>query len=107
MASSSSSSRPFPFWLGLGFVLIGLGMLTGAYFAWRSQDRFMKETVQAEGEVVDLEWNKGSARAVVKFRAQDELEYTVKGSVWSKPPSHEKGEKVNVAYYPDNPADAR
>jgi hypothetical protein len=93
--------------IGLLFATIGLGLLTGCLFAYRSQDRFYGGALSAEGTVVDLEWSRGSARSVVTFRADDELEYTVKGSVWSKPPAHEKGEKVKVVYHAGRPQEAR
>jgi hypothetical protein len=104
---SASSDPNVGRWIGLIFATVGLGLLTGCFFAYRSQDRFYGSALSAEGTVVDLEWRGNSARSVVSFRADDELEYTVKGHIWSKPPAHEKGEKVKVVYHAGRPQDAR
>lgn len=104
--SASSDSR-FGRWFGLIFATVGLGLLTGCFFAYRNQARYHGNALSAEGTVVDVEWRGGSARSIVTFRADDELEYTVRGNVWSKPPAHEKGEKVKVVYHAGRPQEAR
>jgi hypothetical protein len=93
--------------VGVIFAIVGLGLLTGCFFAWRSQNAFYGNAMTAEGTVVDLEWQGNSSRSVVTFRADDELEYTVKGNVWSRPPAHDKGEKVKVVYHAGRPSEAR
>jgi len=94
------------------FVLAGLGLLAGGFFAYRSAVNFAESALSAEGEVIDLskkyirekEGGRSMSYApVVKFidRKGDVQEFESRTS--SNPPSYRRGDKVVVLYEADNP----
>jgi hypothetical protein len=92
--------------------LAGLGLLTGAYFAIRSELSFRASALSASGTVVDLIRTTDSRRTTVyrpvfEFTDRTDRVYRITGSVASDPPSYERGEKVTVCYRPDNPENAQ
>ncbi|NZA27241.1 DUF3592 domain-containing protein [Luteimonas sp. SJ-92] len=93
------------------FAAIGVGMLLGALLLFSGTRSFLAEAVRAEGVVVDLERSRSSEsttyRPVVLFTAQDGQEATFVSSSGSNPPSHRRGERVQVLYPPGRPEEAR
>jgi hypothetical protein len=95
----------------LVFGLIGLGLLTGAYFAAKSEITFRTGAVTALGKVVDLVPTVDSRRRtfyepVFEFTDRNDRVHRITGSLASNPPSYERGEIVTVRYKPQNPESA-
>jgi hypothetical protein len=92
------------------FTLVGVGMLIGAFFWYRSTSTFLEEAATANGTVVDLARSRSSDsttyRPVVQFISQNGERIEFISSSGSNPPSHTKGEKVEVLYLPAEPQKA-
>jgi len=84
------------------FLLIGLGLLAGAYFVYRNTSEFVDTARRAQGTVVAL---RGGAPEV-QFRTEQGREVQFTSSVSSKPPSYRVGETVEVLYHKDQPENA-
>lgn len=93
------------------FGLIGLALLAGAVFARLQVSRAEANFVSTQGDVVAMVRgtgrSSGSTAPEVRFIARDGRSYTVRGTVYSNPPAHKVGDRVDVQYDPANPADAR
>ncbi|MFJ3638338.1 DUF3592 domain-containing protein [Streptomyces sp. NPDC090108] len=100
---------------GALFLAIGLALAGGSV-------SFLSEAKRAPGTVVGMDWRSGSsgqhgvgrrthsgptAHPVVAFTAADGVRRTFTGSVGSKPPAYDEGERVEVLYRPGSPEDAR
>lgn len=94
------------------FLVIGLGLLAGSFFAVRSELRFRDGAVETEGQVVELlaRRSSGSDRRdsvsyvpVFIFTLPDGTKRRVEGSVSSNPPCCTVGERVRVRYRPEAP----
>jgi hypothetical protein len=95
----------------LVFGLVGLGLLTGAFFALRSEISFRAGALSAPGTVLDLAPttdSKGTTmyKPVFEFTDRSDRMHRITGSVASSPPSFERGEAVTVRYRPENPENA-
>lgn len=93
------------------FGLIGLGLLTGAFFVLNSELSFRSGSLTAEGTVVDLVTTTGSKggiiyKPVVEFVDRNDRKHQFTGSYASSPPPHERGESVTVRYRPEDPRNA-
>ncbi len=100
-------------WLFLG---VGLAMLVGAALLANATRGFLARAVSAQGTVVDLEASSskdsdGRAttyyRPIVQFVAANGERLEVRSRTGSNPPSHARGETVEVLYAPDEPRSAR
>jgi hypothetical protein len=97
------------------FLLIGLGMLTGAFFMYRNTSQFLETAVTAQGTVVELVESRSSDSSsnsimyapVVNFIDKKGVEVKVYSSTSSNPPSYFVGEKVEVLYAPETPQNAK
>lgn len=95
------------------FGLIGVGLLAGAGFAYRSAVAFAAEAVRTQGTVVDLEADRSDSsgstlyRPVFEFSDRDGRSVRVSGKTASSPPSHRRGDRVTVLYPPGAPEEAR
>jgi hypothetical protein len=93
------------------FSLIGLGMLVGAFFWYKSTNAFLAEATKAEGSVIELRLSRSSDSTtyapVVNFVTRKGEEITFVSSVSSNPPSYRVGEKVDIFYLPANPYEAK
>jgi len=103
-------------WLVHLFTLIGLGLLTGAFFTYRSTAEFIDTASTAEGEVIDLvrssstssSGSSGSTyRPVVTYLDQHGKTVEFISTAGSNPPSYRRGERVKVFYSQDNPQAAK
>jgi len=93
------------------FGLVGLGLLTGAFFAVRSEINFRTGAISVPGTVVDLEPTQGRRggtlyKPVFKFTDRNDRVHRITSSLASSPPSFRRGEVVTVRYRPENPNDA-
>jgi len=95
----------------LVFGLVGLGLLTGTFFALSSEISFRAGALSAPGTVVDLVPTTDSEgetlyKPVFEFTDRNDRVRRVTGSVASRPPSYGRGEAVTVRYRPENPENA-
>lgn len=98
-------------WLiGGVFFLVGLGMLAGCFFSWRSTAEFTAHAVHAEGTVADQAYRSsskgGTYSPVVEFTDQQGQKIHFTGSIGSSSPAYARGDKVSVLYDPANPEHA-
>ncbi|HET8941257.1 MAG TPA: DUF3592 domain-containing protein [Rudaea sp.] len=100
------------FWaVGIIFLVIGLGLLTGGFFLWRSKTNFIAHALHADGTVTDLDYQRGSKGSgtyhpVVQFTAQDGKIIHFTSSTGSKPAAYSRGDRLRVFYDAANPEDA-
>lgn len=97
------------------FVLIGLGLLIGAYVLHRSKEEFVANALTAEGTVVDFEvftvgMHQSERREdrvpVIEFETEqgDEIRFTVDSyAAWA---DYSQGDTVTVLYDRNDPTDA-
>jgi hypothetical protein len=94
----------------LGFVVLGVGLLVGSAFAYRSTRTFLTGAVSAEGTIVAYAESRDpdghlSYYPVVSFRAKDgqRVEFQARTGGHRRGPL---GERVAVLYDPRNPHEA-
>ena len=94
------------------FSAIGLSLLVGCFFLYKSTHDFIKRSVQTSGEVTDYKIETDSDGSetyypIVQFKtSQGELiEFTSRYG--GKPPAFSTGEVVSVLYDPTAPEKAR
>lgn len=107
-----ASARP-PRWLGLVFVLVGLGLLAGAGVAAWLEVEFRRQAVETDGRVVAMLSRTGSSSGsggqsttytpVFAFRLPDGKEIRVEAGFSSSPPCCRVGEAIRVRYDPARP----
>ncbi|MGA9335355.1 MAG: DUF3592 domain-containing protein [Rudaea sp.] len=96
---------------GIIFLVVGLGMLTGGFFLWRSQANFVAHALHADGTVTDLDYQRGSKgkgtyHPVVEFSAQGGKIIHFTSSTGSNPASYSRGDHLRVLYDGANPEHA-
>lgn len=94
--------------IGVLFAVIGLGLLLFCVFSYRSTSAFIDAAAGVPGTVVDLARSTSSSttssgssstyRPVVSFQDKTGQEHEFIASVGSNPPSHRKGDVVEVLY---------
>ncbi|MDX3775717.1 DUF3592 domain-containing protein [Chromatiaceae bacterium AAb-1] len=93
------------------FTLVGIGMLIGSLFMYRSTSSFLEEAVKAEGTVVELVRSRSgdstTYQPVVQFTAQHGQPIEFISSTGSNPPSYSEGQNVEVLYRAGEPQNAR
>ncbi|WNO07766.1 DUF3592 domain-containing protein [Teredinibacter sp. KSP-S5-2] len=93
------------------FTLVGLGLLLGAFFVYKNTQDFMRDSLAAEGVVVDLVRSRSSDsttyRPVVQFETRDGTLVEFTSSMGSNPPSYSRGEVVQVLYQSSSPEQAK
>ncbi|MBN2087088.1 DUF3592 domain-containing protein [Candidatus Peregrinibacteria bacterium] len=88
------------------FIIVGLSLLTGAYYTYKNTNDFIGKSISANGEVLDMEIG-DTYRPIVQFTTQDGKAITFTGSVGSNPPQYNIGENVEVLYIAENPQEAK
>jgi len=93
------------------FGLIGLGLLTGAFFSVKSEIAFRTGAISVPGKVVDLITTHDSNwrtlyKPVFEFTDRNHQVHRITWSVASDPPSYVRGQTVTVRYKPENPESA-
>lgn len=105
------------YWLaGSIFFVVGLGMLTGGFFAWRNHEEFRAHALKTEGVVIDFvrhvsdDSKRGKSvtyAPLVKFTDQNEHVIQFSSSVSSGSPGYSRGDRVAVLYDPTTPEKAQ
>jgi hypothetical protein len=97
--------------LSIIFFLIGIGMLIGGIFAYRSNQQFLQSSLKSKGTVTSLDLrhssDSSSYHPVVQFRTLKNQIINFTSSVGSNPASYQVGETVEVNYDPTNPNSAK
>lgn len=100
------------FWIvGILFLLIGLGLLTGGFFMWRSKADFVAHALHADGTVTGLDYQRsskgsGTYHPLVQFTAQDGNIVNFTSDSGSRPAAYSRGDHLPVLYAAANPEDA-
>jgi hypothetical protein len=99
------------------FGLVGLGMGIGEFFILKSVFEFRSQAVVVDGEVVDFVTSRGSKGGtmyapVVRYSVPapeggSGETHEIRGSVSSSSRGYDIGERVEVMYLPDAPAEGR
>ncbi len=97
------------------FTIIGIGMLVGAFFMYKSANEFLETSITAEGTVIDLLRSRSSSssdnsityKPLVEFTEKEGNRIEFSSSTSSNPPSYSVGEKVEVLYNPESPNKAK
>jgi Protein of unknown function (DUF3592) len=101
------------------FILVGIGLLVGAFSMYKNTSSFVTEASRAEGTVVDFQMSRRgrtyspmSRRGrtyspIIHFISQEGKKVEFISSVGTNPPSYSKGQKVEVLYQPTEPQNAK
>ena len=97
---------------GLIFLVLGVGLLVGCFFAFVRTQRFLASAREAQAEVVALQQRVGSGNErsyypVLRFRTQEGSTKEVVSNVGSNPPRYKEGDSVVVLYDPAQPDNVR
>jgi len=92
------------------FTLVGLAMLTGAFYAYKSTKTFLETATRTEGTVIELIRSRSDGsdtyKPVVHFVDQEGKSIEFSSSTSSNPPSYSVDERVGVLYDPAKPEHA-
>ncbi|WPN51990.1 DUF3592 domain-containing protein [Pseudomonas sp. P9_2] len=92
------------------FSIVGVVLLVGAIFAYKSSSEFLTVAVPAQGTIIDLIKNTSgdsvSYHPVVRFITNDGQTVEFKSSTGGHASSYPVGETIEVLYTPHNPEDA-
>ncbi|MBI3186628.1 MAG: DUF3592 domain-containing protein [Gammaproteobacteria bacterium] len=93
------------------FTLVGLGMLTGAFFLYQNTSNFLEHATRVDGTVIELIPSHSSDsttyKPVVAFTTLEGQKLEVTSSVSTNPPAYSKGESVDIFYLPAEPHNAK
>jgi hypothetical protein len=94
------------------FSALGLAMLAGALLWYQSVKSFVSAASVAQGTVAELVRSQSGSdsptyRPVVRFIAANGQAVEFTSSAGSNPPSHSRGEKIEVLYQPSDPQNAK
>lgn len=94
------------------FSLIGIGVLIGAYYFYNNTKSFLENSHTTTGTVTQLIKTTSSEGSVlyqprIRFTTDKGEQITFTSGTSSNPPSHKKGDVVDVYYQIDNPQKAK
>lgn len=93
------------------FTAIGLGLLVGTFFSYKSTQDFLGSALATEGTVIELVRSRSSDsvtyKPVVRFMTRDGSLIEFMSSSGSNPPSYYEGERVEVLYQEFSPQQAK
>lgn len=93
------------------FTFVGIAMLAGAFFLYQETRSFLAEAARTEGTVVNFMQTYSNHAVtyapVVHFVNRNNEAIVFVSSTATNPPGYEKGEKVEVLYFPAKPQEAR
>jgi hypothetical protein len=97
---------------GLIFLVLGVGLLVGCFFAVTRTKRFLANAHEAQAEVIALQHRVGthherSYYPVLRYRTQQGTTQEVVSNVGTNPPRYKEGDSVVVLYDPAQPDNVR
>jgi hypothetical protein len=99
--------------IGPIFLIAGVGLLVGCFFAFSRTKRFLASAQEARAEVIGMQERIGNNHRdrvyypVLRYRTQKGATQEVVSSVGSSPPRHKEGDSVVILYDPAKPNDVR
>jgi Protein of unknown function (DUF3592) len=98
--------------IGPIFLIVGVGLLLGFFFAFSRTRRFLASAQEARAEVIGVKQSIGNSRdrvyyPVLRYRTQQGDTKEVVSSVGSNPPRYKEGDSLVVLYDPAQPGDVR
>ena len=98
-------------WIGPAFTVIGLATVLLGIYLGKNRAAFLEVSRKGQGEVVSLNSKRSDDGyvyyPVVRYSPPgSDRSLTFEHDVGSSPPSYRVGEKVEVLYHPDDPANA-
>jgi hypothetical protein len=99
--------------IGPIFLIVGVGLLLGSFFAFSRTRRFLASAQEARAEVVGMQERIGNDHRsrvyypVLRYRTQQGATKEVVSSVGSSPPRHKEGDSVVILYDPAKPENVR
>lgn len=98
--------------IGPIFLVVGVGLLLGFFFAFSRTRRFLASAQEARAEVIGMKQSTGSSRdrvyyPVLRYHTQQGTMKEVVSSVGSSPPRYKEGDSVVILYDPAQPGDVR
>ncbi|RYU93694.1 DUF3592 domain-containing protein [Emticicia agri] len=89
------------------FLIIGIGFLGGAIYAYISNKNFIEKATKASGRVINFHSNrKGSKAPVVEYSDAKGQAHFYYHNVYTKPSAYDLGETVEIYFNPADPEDA-
>lgn len=97
---------------GLIFLVAGVGLLVGCFFAITRTQRFLANARGAQAEVIALQQRLGTGQErsyypVLRYQTQEGSTQEVVSSVGSNPPRYKEGDSVDILYDPAEPDNVR
>lgn len=95
--------------ISLIFTFVGLVLLWGANYSYKTTTEFQQNAVSAKGTVISLAESRSKGRTLYKPVVEysyNNQSFQIKGSVASRPPAYEIGENVNILLKTDTPNEA-
>lgn len=97
------------------FIILGIGMLIGAFFIYKKTSQFVEKSIQTQGTVVELLKSRSSSSSdnsimyspLIQFTDGKGTQIEFSSSNSSNPPSYSVNEKVEVIYNPESPNNAK
>lgn len=93
--------------VGAIFFFVGIGMLIGGIFAYKSNQQFLQSSQKSAGIVTDLILGDSVYYPVLQFRTLANQIIDFRSSVGSNPPSYRVGDTVEIYYNPTDPYSAQ
>lgn len=98
--------------IGLIFVVVGIGLVVGSIAAVSRTKRFLATAQETRAEIVGMEMRSGtnSSRTyypILRYKTRTGATQEVVSSVGSNPPRYKEGESVPVLYDPAQPTNVR
>ncbi len=93
--------------VGAIFFFLGIGILIGGIFEYKSNQQFLQSSQKSTGIVTDLILGDSVYYPVLQFRTLANKTIDFKSSVGSNPPSYRVGDTVEIYYNPTDPYSAK
>ncbi len=89
------------------FAVIGIGLLIGSFFIYRSVNKFVKVSMMTTGKVIAVETEKKTSYPVVEFQTPEGKVIEFRSDYGGNPSPFKEGEIVKVLYSPESPEEAK
>lgn len=89
------------------FLVIGVGLLIGSFFLYKTTHKFIKSSREAYGKVVDIKNTDETSYPIVEFQTENGKNIQFTSSYGANPSPYVLNEPVKVLYNPIAPQEAR